>query len=151
MKCPACQKKLHRFQAAGATLDGCAGCGGIWFDDQELDQVNRAKTVADKNVAEIHRPPAAGADENAVRACPKCKGVTLEKKLFSLGSGVIMDCCPKCRGVWLDFGELEKIHESLHPGPVPRRLVTRESKPVKIPITFALVEQVQQLRRTPRD
>jgi Zn-finger nucleic acid-binding protein len=151
VKCPACEKKLHRFKAAGATLDGCAGCGGIWFDDEELEQVNRAESAADHTAGEIIRPAAAGADENAVRACPKCKGVMLEKKLFSLGSGVIMDCCLKCRGVWLDFGELEKIHESLHPGPVPRRLVTRESAPLKIPITFALVEQVQNLRRPPRD
>ena len=151
MHCPACQKKLHRFKAAGAALDGCGGCGGIWFDDRELDLVNRTEAAADKNVAEISRPPQVRVDEDAGRACPKCKRVALAKKLFSLGSGVIMDCCPKCSGVWLDFGELEKIHESLHPGPVPRRFVTRGKAPLRIPITFAVVEQVEALRRTPRD
>ena len=150
MQCPACHKKLHRFKAAGAALDGCSACGGIWFDDQELDQVNRSG-AADGLAAEINRSPKLRVDEDAVRACPKCKKAALEQKLFSLGSGVIMDCCPKCRGVWLDFGELEKIHESLHPGPVPRRFVTREKTPLRIPITFALVEQVKALRRAPRD
>ena len=152
MKCPACQKKLRRFKAGSVTLDGCtAGCGGIWFDDDELEKVSRAHSSSDHNITDKIRPPAVRVDEDAIRPCPRCAGGALEKKLFSLGSGVIMDCCPKCRGVWLDFGELEKIHESLNPGPIPRRFVTREKVPLKIPITFALVEQVQALRRAPRD
>ena len=150
MKCPACQKRLHRFQAGTVALDGCAtGCGGIWFDADELEKTNRF--ASDHNVPDIVRPPTVRVDEEAERPCPRCKGGVLEKKLFSLGSGVIMDCCPKCAGVWLDFGELEKIRESLHPGPVPRRFITREKAPQHIPITFAVVEQVQALRRAPRD
>ena len=152
MKCPACQKKLRRFKADPVALDGCVtGCGGIWFDDDELEKANRTRPSSDHIVPDIVRPPTVHVDEEAVRPCPRCDCDALEKKLFSLGSGVIMDCCPKCRGVWLDFGELEKIHESLHPGPVPRRFVTREKTPLRIPITFAMVEQVQALRRTPRD
>ena len=152
MKCPACKKRLRRFKAGPVALNGCVtGCGGIWFDDDELAKVSRAHSPSDHNAPDIVRTPAVRVDEEAVRLCPRCDGVTLEQKLFSLGSGVIMDCCPKCRGVWLDFGELEKIHESLHPGPVPRRFVTRGKAPLRIPITFAVVEQVEALRRTPRD
>lgn len=151
MNCPACAKKLHRFEAAGVTLDGCAACGGIWFDEHELEQVNLTRADTDETVAEISRPPSLKVDEDAIRQCPKCKRVKTEKKLFSLGSGVIMDVCPKCSGVWLDFGELEKIHESLHPGPPPRRFVARDTKPVKIPITFELVQQVKNLRAMPKD
>lgn len=144
MICPACERPLRRFKAGTVTLDGChGGCGGIWFDYGELAKVNREHPDADAKIADIARDPAVKTDDYDERRCPKCAGVILDKKLYSLGSGVVMDCCPKCKGVWLDHGELEKIRAALHPRPRPRRAVVREAPPANVAVGFEVIQQVQ--------
>ncbi len=71
----------------------------------------------------------------------------MDKKLFSLGSGVILDRCLQCKGVWLDNGEIEKIQEALHPPPAPYRQAALASAPQAIAIHFDIVQQVQMLQR----
>lgn len=42
LKCPRCDQELERFNYAstsGVALDKCPGCGGIWLDENELEQV----------------------------------------------------------------------------------------------------------------
>jgi uncharacterized protein len=144
MNCPACQRPLRRFKAGTVTLDGCdGGCGGIWFDHRELARVNREHPDPDAKIVELSCDPKIQVHDDDIRQCSKC-GVTLEKKLYSLGSGVIMDVCPKCKGIWLDSGELEKIRDSIHPRPVRPRAVSRE--PLKIAVDFGVVQQVQILQ-----
>jgi Zn-finger nucleic acid-binding protein len=41
--CPSCNVRLEAFEyasLAGIELDRCLGCGGIWVDDGELDQID---------------------------------------------------------------------------------------------------------------
>ena len=150
MKCPACQRRLRRFKIGTVKLDACeGGCGGIWFDYDELVKVDGEHADSSKPVAAPQYNPAVPVDDYALRPCPRCAGVTLDKKLFSLGSGVILDRCIQCQGVWLDRGELEKIRESLHPRPFKPRPVTRNPRWL-IPITFAVIEQVRILHLGPR-
>ena len=150
MKCPACQHGLRRFKIGSVNLDACAGgCGGIWFDYDELIKVDCEKVDQHPVVATPKYDPAVVVDDYAVRKCPRCADVILDKKLFSLGSGVILDRCLECRGVWLDRGELEKICESLHPRPFQPRPVPRKPR-LTIPITFAVIEQVRTIHLGPR-
>lgn len=150
-QCPACLRVLHRFKAGSVTLDGCdGGCGGIWFDRRELDKVNREHPDPDAQIADLNFDPQIRVHDDDVRQCPKCTGITLEKKLYCLGSGVIMDRCPKCKGVWLDHGELDKIREALHPRPVRPRAVSRQSGPHHTTIKFDVLQQVNRLQARPR-
>jgi len=150
MNCPACQRPLRRFKAGTVTLDGCdGGCGGIWFDHRELAKVNREHPDPDAKIADLRHDPAVRTDDEDIRECPKC-AVTLDKKLYSLGSGVIMDCCPQCKGVWLDRGELEKIRESLQPQSIRPRAVARKSVPPPIVVNFEVMQQVHDLQARPR-
>jgi len=145
--CPACGRKLHRFKAGTITLDGCdGGCGGIWFDRRELARVNRDHPDPDAKIADLTCDPAVRVHDDDLRSCPKCDSVTLEKKLYCLGSGVIMDVCPECRGTWLDHGELEKIREALHPRPTSPRVVERKAAPQRMAVHFKMVQQVQELQ-----
>jgi hypothetical protein len=42
--CPKCETtKLHQIKRRGAELDVCSHCGGIYFDDGELEQVLEGK------------------------------------------------------------------------------------------------------------
>jgi Zn-finger nucleic acid-binding protein len=154
MQCPACARKLRRLKAGTVTLDACqGGCGGIWFDRDELDGVNREHGKTSDKVAEVTRDPAVSVDEASARSCPRCQRATaLEQKLYTLGSGVILDRCPECEGVWLDHGELEKIRETLHPRARHRRYVERAPAPVmdNVAIDLAIIQQVQILHFGPR-
>lgn len=151
MHCPACLRSLRRFKAGTVTLDGCdGGCGGIWFDHRELAKVNRDHPDPDATIADLSFDPKIRVHDDDLRQCPKCEATPLEKKLFSLGSGVIMDVCPKCQGVWLDHGELDKIRESLHPRPIQPRGVLRKTKPQHIVIHFDVMQQVHDLQAKPR-
>ena len=127
-------------------LDGCdGGCAGIWFDHDELAILSREHPHPERPVATLLRDPALPVDDHAIRMCPRCDHVTLDKKLYSLGSGVVLDRCLHCRGVWLDHGELEKIRNALHLGLGKPGAVTCQP-PLRIPITFDLVEQVRMLQ-----
>lgn len=151
MRCPACQRPLSRLKAGTVLLDVCHdGCGGIWFDRRELEKVNREHARPDDRVVEVSRNPSVRVDEHAARPCPRCEKITLEQKLYSLGSGVLLDRCPECQGVWLDHGELDKIRETLHPRPRHRRAVVRETPPQKIAVGFEVIQQVQMLNLGPQ-
>ena len=39
MKCPKCGESLHERSFQKIEIDQCAGCGGIWLDPGELEQV----------------------------------------------------------------------------------------------------------------
>ena len=147
MHCPACQHSLRRFKAGTVTLDGCdGGCGGIWFNQRELAKVNREHPDPNAQIADLRYNPAVRVHDDDIRECPKCDAVTLVKKLYSLGSGVIMDCCPKCQGVWLDHGELDKIRASLHPRPPQPRAVTPKTAVRHITVNFDVMQQVHDLQ-----
>jgi Zn-finger nucleic acid-binding protein len=151
MHCPACHHPLRRFKAGTVTLDGCdGGCGGIWFDHRELAKVNRQHPDPDAKIADLAFNPKVRVHDDDVRECPKCDGVTLEKKLHCLGSGVIMDVCPECQGLWLDHGELEKIREALHPRPPHPHAAAPKTKPRHIVVNFDVVQQVRDLQARPR-
>lgn len=151
MKCPACQHRLREFKASTITLDGCdGGCGGIWFDYGELAKVNSLHRNPEEKIVDLKLDPKVKVDDYAERQCPRCRNVKLDKKLYSLGSGVILDRCPECKGVWLDHGELEKIHETLHPKVHQPRPVKRIPIPEHIAINFDVVQQVEALQHRPR-
>jgi len=148
MNCPACGRKLSELKTGVIVLDVCQrGCGGVWFDAQELAKVNQASPAGKPPLAEILREISVVVDEARVRKCIRCRGAKLERKLFSLGTGVIMDCCPKCAGIWLDFGELDTIRIETNPPERPGRKVVPPRAPAKsIPINFAVIQHVQSLR-----
>ena len=47
MKCPACFNQLTEMQVGSLVVDVCdGGCGGIWFDAFELQQVDEEDEAA---------------------------------------------------------------------------------------------------------
>lgn len=122
-------------------LDICqGGCGGVWFDAHELGHVNDQQRKTGSSL-HITRTETIAVDDSALRHCPACAKTKLVRKLFSLGTGVEMDCCPKCQGLWLDYGELESIQEETNPKPPPpRHVVARKSS--SLAVNFGVVKQI---------
>ena len=141
MNCPVCLRKLTEIKVGSVLLDICqGGCGGVWFDANELDRVNAQHRKSAAGI-KITRNETITVDDSQLRHCPVCARTKLVRRLFSLGTGVEMDCCPKCEGVWLDFGELEAIQEETNPKPRPvRHVVPRKSS--SLAVNFKVVEQI---------
>ena len=90
------------------TVDGCAGCGGIWFDYQELNALTRDPAVALTEVESAFHQATSGALPQGDNRCPGC-----EAKLYGFSfphtPDITLDACPLCKGIWVDDGELQKI------------------------------------------
>ena len=48
MKCPSCPGALGEIDNEGVTLDFCSDCKGIWFDQKELEALQK---VGDRGAA----------------------------------------------------------------------------------------------------
>lgn len=117
MICPACDRELTPRQVGTVTVDVCdGGCGGIWFDRFELQQVDESHEPAGEHLLNVARDLDLRVDPSRKRACPRCMGITLMRRRFSPKSSVEIDHCAGCAGYWLDAGELEKIRREQKAG-----------------------------------
>ena len=110
MKCPACNNELNEMTVSGITVDVCkGGCGGIWFDNYELEKFDETHEAAGEELLNVERDPNIVVDFNKKRICPKCNGVVMMRHFWSVKRKVEVDECASCGGFWLDAGELAKI------------------------------------------
>jgi len=110
MKCPACENTLQQMTAGGVVVDVCkGGCGGIWFDNFELEKFDEPHESAGEILLDIERDESLVVDHTRRLKCPKCDDIVMMRHFFSVKKGVEVDECPGCAGFWLDAGELRKI------------------------------------------
>src|SRR5579859_2381407 len=99
MKCPACANPLREIQIGRLFVDVCqGGCGGIWFDAFELQQVDEANEAAGEPLLHIQRDERIQVDTTRKRECPRCANIKLTRHLFGPASKVVVDECPNCGG-----------------------------------------------------
>lgn len=114
--CPACGVTLRRWALGSLQLDGCDGCGGLWFDAHELSAASQVEGDALEALEAQFTPGLAGpAGEGESRRCPAC-AKPLEPFSFPHAPSVRLDGCRTCGGIFLDDGELEALARTL-----PRR------------------------------
>jgi len=111
MKCPVCDRALQSVSAGGITVEVCRGCGGIWFDNFELEKVDEAHEAAGEELLDIAQVAKPERDAARQLECPRCPGQPMMRHFFSVKRQVQVDVCPHCGGTWLDVGELAKIRE----------------------------------------
>ncbi len=110
MKCPACQHVLTEVKAGDIKVDVCqGGCGGVWFDNFELEKVDEQHEHAGESLLDVERDPKVKLRLDEKRPCPRCSGIKMMKHFFSLKRKVEVDECASCGGIWLDAGELRDI------------------------------------------
>jgi Zn-finger nucleic acid-binding protein len=110
MNCPACGNVLEQMTVGDVTVDVCQrGCGGIWFDNFELQKFDEPNESAGEQLLDIERDESIIVDHTKRLNCPKCDGIVMMRHFFSVKNEVEVDECPGCGGFWLDAGELGKI------------------------------------------
>lgn len=113
MKCPSCDHTLVESHAGDIAVEICkSGCGGIWFDRDELfrfDEPHEFDVGLLLDIIEhrqIHK-----VDHDRLRHCPKCVHEPLVRQFFDINNEVEFDQCWSCAGVWLDPGEIDTIRK----------------------------------------
>jgi Zn-finger nucleic acid-binding protein len=91
-------------------LDICyGGCGGIWFDQTELEHMDPRASIS---LFTIWRHPRTEVSSTEARICPRCPNEPLNRKVSSEMMRVEVGQCPKCGGLWLDEREFSKIYKA---------------------------------------
>lgn len=112
MNCPRCKTTLSKEAINDVNIsfevDVCKSCGGIWFDEGELSQIEK---IIEPTTLEIRHIPNKDEQFKSLQ-CPSCNNVQLlQKAEHPRDKKVIIDYCPSCKGIWLDKGELEAIQK----------------------------------------
>lgn len=109
--CPRCPNAMHARGVGDIVIDECDTCHGIFLDHIAVQRVvtDRQQARAEAIVgmlptADTHAAPVGA---KMYVKCPVCSTV-MNRKLFSAGSGVIIDVC-RAHGAFFDVGELPKI------------------------------------------
>ncbi len=109
MNCPACGGQLTALGVEALVVDACrGGCGGLWFDNFELQKADDWHERLGESLLAIESNPQVAIVPGR-RSCPKCVGVVMMQHKFRPDNPVVVDECPNCGGVWLDGGELADI------------------------------------------
>ena len=111
--CPACDKEMLKvyIPELGFNIDICVdGCGGIFFDNKELDKLKAPTTDVSQILEIVKNKTYPKMDETLIRRCGSCGSNML--KIGAGNSKVQIDVCPNCNGKFLDNGELEQIRDS---------------------------------------
>lgn len=127
MPCPAClgvqMTKLRPEGDVELWLDHCPRCGGMWFDDGEVDLLRSShpKALATKvriseNASRMQCHSCHASMARNLSKCTACgwKNVldcpVCEKPLTPVQhDGLKIDVCKSCRGAWFDNNELAEI------------------------------------------
>ena len=114
INCPACHNamtKVH-FPDLGINIDVCTeGCGGIYFDNRELEKFDEAQEDITPILESIKGKKFEEVDASEPRMCPVC-GTKMVRHYNDIRKEVMIDECYNCGGVFLDNKELFKIREA---------------------------------------
>lgn len=134
LSCPSCRRELAEVHAYGVKLEVCnTGCGGVWFDKNELDKFDEVGEPVPPEVLKPIKNSEVVIDRARERTCPCCGGIKLAKTHLDDAGDVEVDRCEKCGGVWLDPGELAFLREDNTANKVMDRTVAETERHSKRP------------------
>jgi len=106
MICPACDSELIEVKAGDIAVDYCkSGCGGVWFDEQELQKIDNGDEFNAVDLVNI-TSPSVSVDSDKIRKCPLCVDQVLVRQFYDVQNKVEVNQCWNCSGIFLDRGEL---------------------------------------------
>jgi uncharacterized protein len=114
--CPRCSETLSVTRMGSVEVEGCSGCGGVWFDHKELTAVAQASTGQLGALEDRFQAGRPAAEHLGTMLCPTCKQALVEFE-FKHSPGIKLDGCTQCKGIWVDDGELRAIHDRLTSAP----------------------------------
>ena len=125
-KCPRTNTSLREIDLGGITVDFSDACGGVFFDNFELQKFDDRTEFLGEYLCEIM----ANAQNSNINfserlKCPNCPDIVMMRRGHSPKKLVEIDECPACAGLWFDAGELATIRQHF-PHEQARRKATEE-------------------------
>jgi Zn-finger nucleic acid-binding protein len=106
MKCPKCFSPMVKVQFAGAQVDRCTNCQGLFFDELEKEALEKTKNADSIDIGDAK----VGRRFNKVDRiqCPRCE--TPMMRVVALDQPHIwFEQCKVCGGSFLDAGEFRDL------------------------------------------
>jgi Zn-finger nucleic acid-binding protein len=107
-RCPVCRVDLAQSMFGGVTVDGCARCGGVWFDRDELTRMARGDLSQLAAIDRAFEGTDTGVAASATGPCPVCG-----KELIDFRPPHTPDIslvgCPAGHGIWLREGDFDTV------------------------------------------
>jgi Zn-finger nucleic acid-binding protein len=104
--CPSCQRTLREVSHHGVSVDVC-DCGGIWFDQGEIERWARSAGVARRL-----QSPRSDVDAGATGVdCMRCAQHGLE---WGEHNKVRFARCSQCGGIWLAADAVARLDPARH-------------------------------------
>lgn len=113
LNCPACGEKMTKIYVPEqqVNIDICLdGCGGILFDNRELEKFDDENENIDEILQVIKNKTFNNVDNSATRVCPICN--TQMAKMGAAQGEIEIDVCYICGAKFLDNNELQVIRNS---------------------------------------
>ena len=107
-RCPACDQDLVSELYAGAKVERCPACRGVFVVQARLERIKR-EGVQPAAALKAEAAAEHGSDTRRQNRCPACRGVLEKRPLASRDTTLTVDRCRACPGVWLDGGELALV------------------------------------------
>ena len=104
LKCPRDGGELTVTKELGIEIDRCPTCGGAWYEDEELAELEA--TVADDDT---RRGMIDYAKRESELTCPECgaKMRAFNYRAYDLE----LDACEQAHGFWLDADEAARVRD----------------------------------------
>ncbi|MFC4257726.1 zf-TFIIB domain-containing protein [Marinobacter lacisalsi] len=126
MKCPRTGSPLRPLKVGGITVDVSKACGGVFFDNFELEKFDESTELRGEVLAEhLEQFSVPLLVQNERINCPKCVTTVMRRYYYSPENQIEIDECVTCNGIWLDAGELEHLRR-LFPTQAKRQQVGRD-------------------------
>lgn len=109
MKCPKCSAAMKTVQHEGVEVDRCSGCGGLWFDTFEHEQLRELDGAERVDNRAAQRD---GQGAHARIDCPRC--ATPMFRMVAAGQPhIAYESCGLCHGAYFDAGEFRDFCEEM--------------------------------------
>lgn len=106
MRCPKCDSKMEEVKEEGITVDRCIGCGGIWFDKWEAEDLIEARYGISVDTGS--RVKGMKMDKLRDISCPRCS-IKMQTVSDREDPKLKFEVCTDCHGYFLDAGELKDM------------------------------------------
>lgn len=105
MLCPKCSVEMSRKNFEGIEVDRCFGCGGIWLDKGEIEQIDNRNISTLVDV--VGHTEKSELMDRLTAHCHRC-----DNDMISLkgANDVQFDWCDRCEGMFFDRGELASMN-----------------------------------------
>jgi len=104
LRCPRDESELQVGKEHEVEVDRCPTCGGAWYEDQELAELEA--TVGDEDQ---RRGMIDYAKRESELDCPACG--TRMRAFNYRAYNLELDACTQEHGFWLDAGEAKRVRE----------------------------------------